>query len=73
LIGIIYALPYLFDGKNEPFHSSGKPMDILTAKQRNNRYKKSDEIENVRKNSLHSVTAPHVNIQNKNPGGFAGI
>jgi len=48
LIGIIYALPYLFAKKNEPFPTRQtdvlvKAMDTLTAKQKLNHYQKNDD------------------------------
>jgi competence protein ComEA len=52
LIGIIYALPYLFSRKNEPFPAKEtsmlvKAMDTLAAKQKADHYSKSsDENDN---------------------------
>jgi competence ComEA-like helix-hairpin-helix protein len=52
LIGIIYALPYLFAKKNEPFSAKqtsvlAKAIDTLAVKQKENHYQKnSDENDN---------------------------
>lgn len=51
LIGIIYALPYLFAKKNEPFPAKetkllAKAMDTLNAKQVNRYQRKDDENNN---------------------------
>jgi competence protein ComEA len=51
LIGIIYALPYLFVKKNEPFPAKQtsvliKAMDTLTAKQKENHYQKESNDNN---------------------------